>query len=81
MKRKKINIGEISTTLNRSEMRQIMAGSGSPGGGGGGGGCYICTGGIQCDQVGPGEIGQDRCVENEYPDFGCDQSGASWCVG
>ncbi|NBC03108.1 MAG: hypothetical protein GVY20_05310, partial [Bacteroidetes bacterium] len=40
MKRKKINIGEISTTLNRSEMREIMAGSGSPGGGGGGtGGC------------------------------------------
>ncbi|MCG2588215.1 hypothetical protein [Rhodohalobacter sulfatireducens] len=28
MNRKKIDIGAISTTLNRSEMREIMAGSG-----------------------------------------------------
>jgi len=44
MKRKKINIGAISTTLNRSEMREIMAGSGGSGGGGGSGSCTsTCT--------------------------------------
>jgi len=44
MKRKKINISAISTTLNRSEMREIMAGSSGSGGGGGGGGGYCIPG-------------------------------------
>jgi len=78
MKRKKINISAISTTLNRSEMREIMAGS--SGSGGGGGGCYICIGCIHCYHVGTGESGRTICTDKGPPNFGCDQSGASWCV-
>ncbi|MCG2588218.1 hypothetical protein [Rhodohalobacter sulfatireducens] len=44
MKRKKINIGAISSALSRSEMKEIMAGSGDIGGGGDGtGGCGCGT--------------------------------------
>jgi len=53
MKRKKINIGAISKTLSRSEMRKIMAGSGGSGGGGDGTGtcnclyCILSNGGLE----------------------------------
>ncbi|MCG2588220.1 hypothetical protein L6773_06555 [Rhodohalobacter sp. WB101] len=81
MKRKKINIGAISKTLNRSEMKKIMAGSDQGGGGGGTGGCYICIGGIHCYQVGTGEHGKTKCTDRGYPDYGCDTSGSSTCIG
>ncbi len=42
MKIKKLSFKDVKTSLNRNELREIMAGSGSGGtGGGGGGGCPI----------------------------------------
>lgn len=66
MKRKKLIFDAIKTSLSRSELRKIMAGSGpgNPGGGSGGGSgnCYLgCSCNLGCQSAPSGMQGYTGC--------------------
>ncbi|HKJ30918.1 MAG TPA: hypothetical protein VKA34_03780 [Balneolales bacterium] len=74
---KKLNFAEMGKTLSRSEMKQIMAGSGSNTCTSG---CCNCHGGISCGPALAGQYGQTECYNNGYPNYGCSYGGSP-CTG